>query len=114
MENLDLDINSFTLIYSSCENNDLKEIKTNLNKLSRSATTFELIQQHQQNFIKINSIEINNKRLLFDNENNSNAIEVLNEDKDNWSLFKNNLAFVSNNNDNHQSIQMTKHFFKLK
>ena len=47
------------------------------------------------------------------NEENSNAIEILNEDKDNWSLFKNNLAFVSNNIDN-QSVQMTKHFFKLK
>ena len=39
----------------------------------------------------------------------SNAIEILNEDKDCWSIFKNNL------NDNHnETIQLTKHFFKLK
>ena len=44
---------------------------------------------------------------------NSNAIEVLNEEKDEWSILKNNLAMCNDNHVN-RSIQMTKHFFKLK
>jgi hypothetical protein len=43
---------------------------------------------------------------------NSNVIEVLNEDKDCWSVLKNNLG--SSDNHINQSIQITKHYFKLK
>jgi len=80
-------------------------------KLYVTGGYFETNQVLHDNDTTTTSTTTNNNNN--NNEENSNAIEILNEDKDNWSLFKNNLAFVPNNIDN-QSVQMTKHFFKLK
>jgi len=94
---LDLDINNLSFTYSFGAN-DLNEIKiTKLEKLSRSNTTYELIEQASS--LQINSIEINNKKLLFDNNDQLKQGLVCHDSDLNMKYWLNLYEQTFNNNE---------------